>query len=108
MDSVGGTPANHSFEGDLSQATSEVKKRYLDKCLSEIVTKFATHRGLTLDGDNNDEETTSLSDRVYEYAASVVGLGLMARNCSDATREGDGERLMRSWKFLMLHFKADG
>lgn len=32
----------------------------------------------------------------------------MARNFNDATREEDGERLIRRWKFLMLHFKADG
>ncbi len=76
--------------------------------MSEFVTKFATHRGLTLDGDDSEEETTSPSDKVYEYATSVVGLGWMGRNFSDATREGDGERLVRSWKFLMLHFKADG
>ena len=32
----------------------------------------------------------------------------MARNFNDATHEEDGERLIRCWKFLMLHFKADG
>jgi antitoxin component of RelBE/YafQ-DinJ toxin-antitoxin module len=26
----------------------------------------------------------------------------------DAIKEGDGERILRCWKFLLLHFKADG
>ena len=53
-----------------------------------------------------DEYVTS-ADGVFEYACSVIGLGLMARNFHDATHEGDDERLMRCWKFFMLHFKAD-
>ena len=32
----------------------------------------------------------------------------MARNFSDASKEGDGDGLVRCWKFLMLHFKANG
>ncbi len=32
----------------------------------------------------------------------------MARNFADATSEGHGPRLIRCWKHLMLHFKADG
>ena len=44
---------------------------------------------------------------VFSYACSVLGLDLMARNFGDATREGDGERLIRIWKFFMLYFKAD-
>ena len=32
---------------------------------------------------------------------------LMARNFHDASHEGDSERLIQCWKFLLLHFKAD-
>ena len=34
-------------------------------------------------------------------------MGLMSHNFHDASREGDGDRLLRCWKFLLLHFKAD-
>ena len=44
---------------------------------------------------------------VFSYDCSVLGLDLMAHNFGDATREGDGERLIRIWKFFMLYFKAD-
>lgn len=46
-------------------------------------------------------------DGVYNYACRVLGMNLLARNFHDASREGDGERLIRCWKFLLLHFKVD-
>ena len=35
-------------------------------------------------------------DGVVDYACSVIGLGLMARNFSEASKEGDGDRLIRN------------
>ena len=32
----------------------------------------------------------------------------MAENFHDAWKEGDGGRLIRYWKFLLLHLRADG
>ena len=40
------------------------------------------------------------------YATEVMTLGLIWENFHDATREGDGERLIRISKFLLLIFKA--
>ena len=34
--------------------------------------------------------------------------GLLCLEFYDAIQEGDGERIIRCWKFLLLHFKADG
>ena len=96
------TPTLHVFQGDLSTATTLEKKNYLSVCMNAFITQFVLHHVQTL----QDENVTS-TDGVFEYACSVIGLGLMARNFSDATHEGDGERLMRCWKFYMLHFKAD-
>ena len=47
-------------------------------------------------------------DHIYNYACHVLGMDLMARNFHDASRYSDGERLIRCWKFLLLHFKVDG
>lgn len=47
-------------------------------------------------------------DHVLNYATCVLGMGLLARNFHDSSREGDGERSLRCWKFFLLHFKADG
>ena len=34
--------------------------------------------------------------------------GLLYLNFTDAIAEGDGDRIIRCWKFLLLHFFVDG
>ena len=45
-------------------------------------------------------------DYVYNYACVRLSLGLLLRNFDDSVQEGDGERILRCWKFLMLIFKS--
>ena len=87
-------PKQNEFLGDLSTATEEEKK-YLSLCTNAFITKFALHHVQTL-----DDNSTTCTDGVFDYACSVIGLGLMARNFSDVTCEGDGERLIHCWKFF--------
>ena len=103
IDNLGDTPTKHAFSGDLNEASLDERRTYLSKCMSEFLTQFTPNHIQTL-----DEKNASSIDGVFEYARSVIGLGLMARNFSDATREGDGARLILCWKFFMLHFKSDG
>lgn len=48
-----------------------------------------------------------LDDDVFNYNCSVLAQGLLFMNFLDSTSEGDGERSIRCWKFLMLHFKEE-
>ena len=48
------------------------------------------------------------TDNVYNYACEVLSLGLLYLEYKDAIREGDGERVMKIWKYLLLLFKASG
>ena len=45
-------------------------------------------------------------DKVQCYAAELLSLGLMYMEFSDSIREGDGLRIIRCWRYLMLIFKA--
>ena len=45
---------------------------------------------------------------VYEYTCAVISLGLLYLDFKDAVREGDGERVLRLYKYLMLIWKATG
>ena len=47
---------------------------------------------------------SSASDHVYAYATDVLSLGLIYLEYSDAIREGDGERIVRCWRYMMLIF----
>ena len=51
---------------------------------------------------------TTGEDCKLNCATAVLSMGMLARIFHDASREGDGERLIRCWKFFMLHFKVDG
>jgi L1 cell adhesion molecule like protein len=39
------------------------------------------------------------------YSSKLLSMGLFAWNFEDAIREGDGDRIIRMWKFLLLFFK---
>lgn len=45
-------------------------------------------------------------DGVYMYAVEVLTLGLLWHNFHDSIKEGDGERIIRNWKFNLLVYKA--
>jgi L1 cell adhesion molecule like protein len=47
-------------------------------------------------------------DHVLEYAKETLSLGLLYLEFKDAIREGDGERVLRCWKYFWLFFRATG
>lgn len=62
---------------------------------------------------NDHQEETSpqdprSGDGVYNYASNILKTGLWLRDFKDATREGDGERTVYLWKFMMPFFKITG
>ena len=46
---------------------------------------------------------SSAPDGVFNYACAVLNDGILLLEFRDAIHEGDGIRIMRSWKFLMLY-----
>ena len=55
-----------------------------------------------------DNKAPDSTDTVYLYATKVITLGLLWHGFHDAIKEGDGERILRYWKFLLVAFKATG
>lgn len=48
------------------------------------------------------------SDDMFNYQCSLMDHGLLYMNFTDAVAEGDGDRIMHCWKFLLLHFYTGG
>jgi hypothetical protein len=48
-----------------------------------------------------------VSDDMYNYQRALLDYGMVIMNFLDAISEGDGERVIRSWKFLLLYFHHD-
>ena len=55
-------------------------------------------------------EASSLStgDSIRGYALKAMSLGLLYTEFVDATREGDGSRIIRCWKYLFIIFRENG
>ena len=58
--------------------------------------------------ENSSASSTPPSeDYIYNYACVRLSFGMLIRNFHDAVREGDGVRIFRCWKFLLLIYKAN-
>ena len=61
-----------------------------------------------------DEEVTPYEvqkyspDGVFNYASAVLNDGLLLLELRDAIHEGDGPRIIRCWKFMLLHWRHAG
>lgn len=56
--------------------------------------------------DDDSNQLDEISDKVQCYATELLSYGLLYTEFSDAIREGDGLRVLRCWRYLMLFFKA--
>lgn len=62
---------------------------------------------------NTTAEESSLSDEslmkddIYNYNCGLLSHGMTFLNFLDAVKEGDGRRIMRQYKYLLLYCKAD-
>ena len=45
-------------------------------------------------------------DARYNYACARLNFGMLLYNFDDAIKEGDGDRILRCWKFMLLIFRA--
>ena len=48
------------------------------------------------------------NDDMFNYQCSLLEYLVLLKNFQDAVSEGDGGRIVRCWKFLLLYLKADG
>jgi len=52
------------------------------------------------------DEKVQRDDKIYLYGTQVLTLALIWHNFNDSIREGDGDRVLACWKFLLIIFKA--
>ena len=53
------------------------------------------------------EDDSNTNDGMYNYQKSLIEYGMLIMNTRDAIAEGDGGRVVRCWKFLLLYCKND-
>ena len=79
----------------------------------QAITKLA-EKVLSCTSLDHCVDSTSLQQPLFpgddtgNYSSKLLSMGLLAWNFEDAIREGDGDRIIRMWKFLLLFFKQAG
>eukprot|EP00111_Clytia_hemisphaerica_P014962 TCONS_00044050-protein len=58
-------------------------------------------------GETKDESADPGEDHVVNYSKNALMLGYLVKNFADARRYGDGERILRLYKFFVVLFKID-
>ena len=53
-------------------------------------------------------EQVENEDHVFNYGLQVMQMGMFFIQLDDTERKGDGERIMRNWKMLMLYARCSG
>lgn len=100
MSSLDDRPSNTHFPEGFNDLTSLEKRKVLMLALKELTKKFVN---VSLMNKKDEEQQM---DGVYEYASETLSLGLLYAEFNDAIKEGDGERIIRCWRYFLLIFKS--
>ena len=76
-------------------ASLEAKNEHFDKVLEKFVDYHVFHLGVTVD------------DKVQNYGLSLIELFIVLMQLNDTIHEGDGDRNVINWKYLLWVFKAN-
>lgn len=102
MKSLTDTVSPNVFPVDR-ELSSEERSKILDSAVRAIISEF-----IDITFPEKCKKVPKDQDRILEYAKEALTMGLIFLEFKDAVREGDGDRVMRCWKFLMLFFRASG
>ena len=81
--------------------TKENRKQKLDSIARSIVDRFIDFRYNVSDEENESE---AAADNILMYSKRILSLGCFYLEYSDGIREGDGDRVLRCWRYLLPLF----
>ena len=56
----------------------------------------------------NDEQNLHSGDGIHDYCRHLLTVGCLYAEMRDAIREGDGERVLQCWRYLLPLFHNAG
>ena len=102
MNSLHDTPKSPHFRHGCLELSHSEMLCCVSRALSEMLEKI-----VDLSFCQHTQPAQSVHDDcVQSYACDVITLGLFVMEFNDAIREGDGTRIIRCWRYLLLLFKA--
>lgn len=77
----------------------EMRAIEMDRILTHVTNSFVKIRY------NSTICNRDPADSIYHYTEQLLTIGSIYLEMSDAVREGDGERLIRTWRYLLIIFR---
>lgn len=103
MSSLDDTPSSTLISPDIWMLSDKERRSTLMDAAAQVVDK---HVDLSVQLSTDESTKAKEGDTVHSYACETLSLGLLYMEFRDGIKEGDGERVLRVWKFLLLLFKA--
>ena len=103
MSSVNAVPSSNVIQStdELWMRDDSERKSVLMEVASQIVDQNVD-LSCTFADSQSRESTCVPADSVYTYACETLTLGLLLLEFNDGIREGDGNRVLRVWKYFLL------
>lgn len=100
MSSIGSEPFASAVSANMWMSSQS------DRCLTvlDIAAKIVDKHVDFAVEFRSDDSARQCDDSVHSYACEVLNLGLLYMEFCDAVKEGDGGRVLRVWKYLLLIF----
>ena len=109
MDSLTAEPSREFFPLESKGLDSLQRRNILMLQMETLVHKFVNMSIPTDDPQKGEKKKKKQPhDAVQEYAKDILTMGLLLMEFGDAIREGDGNRIIRCWRFFLPLFKATG
>lgn len=104
MATVKDEPEKTFFPEGASKLDTLARRNITILAVNEVLAKFADFSY----GEKEEEEgeNSTIHDGVHAYACNLLSSGLLLMEFIDAVREGDGNRIIRCWRYFLLHFKV--
>ena len=104
MKYISDAPSHPLLVQDLWLKSEDERRDTLQGVVMEVVLLYVNFEVQFRDGPVDIDEV--IDDKVQCYASEMLTCGLMYLEFSDCIREGDGSRILRCWRYLMLILKV--
>ena len=103
MSTLGDNPSQEIVAEDVWLQSKENKKHILEQLSEAVVSK-----AICFQFNSSTTSTCTGVDRVQQYAVELHIIGLFYLEFCDAIKEGDGERVLRCWRYMLPIFHNTG
>ena len=99
------SPPPHDLRPEIIQLHSATERKKILHLYCRAIVETFTNLQLKT---NSSQEILTYDDKITGYATELLILGLLYVEFTDAIHEGDGNRILRCWRFMLLLFRISG